>query len=468
MKSGRLKTFYLTLTWALALPAWSADHALEGHRYQIRVAESLQYVEVTGHVRKPLDTVRARNGEAKRLVDLQTCDGMPLQSRGSRIYLSSGQQCFRYRHPLGVDAGRGRIALADDVSLTSPSRWLWLPELAGDDFVQVELTLAAGHVASVPWPQSADGSYRIAASPRSARAVAVFGRFRAPRLAVGGAQLTIALVDSLEEVLDEHKTLAWLDAALSGVSEVYGRLPNPNVQIIVVPSGRASRSRSPVPFGHVIRDGGETVQFFVDAGQPLANYLRDWTADHEFAHLLLPYVDGEQKWISEGFASYYQNVLLARRGAYTEQQAWQRLHRSFTRARQTPNAPSPNGTGTRPFWEVRMMIYWSGAAIALLADQRLRLVSDGVVSLDTVLGRLQACCLPSSTVWQGRALFEKLDALSPIPVFVGLYEEYADMPGMPDLTALYAQLGIRIENGQVELDDQAPFAHIRRAIMKSD
>ena len=275
--------------------------------------------------------MRARNGDAKRLDDLQTCDGTPLQSRGSRIYLSAGQQCFRYRHPLRNDAARRAIALADDVSLTSPSTWLWLPELAHDDFVRLELTLAPDQVASVPWPQSADGSYRIAASPRSSRAVAVFGRFRTPTLAVGGAQLTVALVDSLEAELDEHKTLAWLDAALSGVSEVYGRLPNPNVQIIVVPSGRASRSRSPVPFGHVIRDGGETVQFFVDAGQPLANYLRDWTADHEFAHLLLPYVDGEQKWISEGFGSYYQNVLQARRGAYTEQQAWQRLHRSFKR-----------------------------------------------------------------------------------------------------------------------------------------
>ena len=102
-----MKTFYLTLTltWALALPAWSADRALEGHRYQIRVAESLDYVEVTGHLRKPLDTVRARNGDAKRLDDLQTCDGTPLQSRGSRIYLSAGQQCFRYRHPLRNDAG---------------------------------------------------------------------------------------------------------------------------------------------------------------------------------------------------------------------------------------------------------------------------------------------------------------------------------------------------------------------------
>ena len=64
-------------------------------------------------------------------------------------------------------------------------------------------------------------------------------------------------------------------------------------------------------------------------------------------------------------------------------------------------------------------------------------------------------------------MFEKLDELSPIPVFVGLYDEYADAPGMPDLTTLYADFGIRVENGRVNLDDRAEFAHIRRAIMES-
>ena len=47
---------------------------------------------------------------------------------------------------------------------------------------------------------------------------------------------------------------------------------------------------------------------------------------------LLPYVVSGEKWISEGFASYYQNVLLARRGVYSESEVWQRLHRAFAQA----------------------------------------------------------------------------------------------------------------------------------------
>ncbi len=461
----RLKYFWLSIAWILALPSW----AIEPHRYQIRVDATLDYVDVTGELVQPGELVTARNGDARHLIGLQACDGTSLVGGGTRIYLPPSQRCFRYRHPLGNDATRRAITLPPNVSVTSPSTWLWLPQLIGDETVRVELTVAAGHTISVPWPRALDGAYRIPASPQSSRAYTVFGRFRAPRLTVGDTELTIALVDSRDVVLDANKTLAWLEAALTDLHDVYGRLPNPDVQVIVVPSGpsRWGSGRSPVPFGHVIRDGGETVQFFVDPSQPLDHYLSDWTANHEFAHLLLPYVDNDQKWISEGFASYYQNVLLARRGVYSESEAWQRLHRSFGRAREISNPPSPNGTNGRPFWEVRMLIYWSGAAIALLADQRLRQASDGVISLDTVLDKLQACCLPSSTIWQGRALFEKLDELSPHPVFVGLYDEYADAPGMPDLTTLYADFGIRVENGRVNLDDRAEFAHIRRAIMES-
>ena len=85
--------------------------------------------------------------------------------------------------------------------------------------------------------------------------------------------------------------------------------------------GRRGGGGSAVPFGHVIRDGGEAVRFFVNDDKPLDKYLGDWTATHEFAHLLLPYIESKQKWISEGFASYYQNVLLARRGVYSEEEA---------------------------------------------------------------------------------------------------------------------------------------------------
>ena len=62
-------------------------------------------------------------------------------------------------------------------------------------------------------------------------------------------------------------------------------------QVVVIPVGGSRRnSRSAVPFGRVIRDGGETVELLVDQTQPLENLLGDWTATHEFSHLMLPYL----------------------------------------------------------------------------------------------------------------------------------------------------------------------------------
>jgi predicted metalloprotease with PDZ domain len=220
-----------------------------------------------------------------------------------------------------------------------------------------------------------------------------------------------------------------------------------------------------VPFGFVIRDGGEAVRFFVDPARPLADYLGDWTATHEFAHLLLPYVRGSEKWVSEGFASYYQNVLLARRGVYTGTDAWRRLHRSFGKAARIADPPPLSRIDGRPFWEVRMLIYWSGAALALEADTRLRAASGGRESLDSALARLSSCCLPSDRVWRARELFEKLDSLVATPLFVELYESYSKRRGMPDLDPLFEELGIRAEDDQVRLTGQGRLTWVRDAIM---
>ena len=193
-----------------------------------------------------------------------------------------------------------------------------------------------------------------------------------------GTTLRVTLLkrggDINQEVLVE-----WLREAAINVTRVYGQFPNPSPQIIVVPvTGFGS---SAVPFGRVIRDGGEAVQFFVDPSRPLEDYLGDWTATHEFSHLMLPYVGNREKWISEGFASYYQNVLMARAGQYSETKAWQKLHDGFERARRERPA-SPSGASFRGS---RMMIYWSGAAVALLADIALRQRQEKA-SLDTRFG----------------------------------------------------------------------------------
>jgi predicted metalloprotease with PDZ domain len=220
-----------------------------------------------------------------------------------------------------------------------------------------------------------------------------------------------------------------------------------------------------VPFGRVIRDGGETIELFVNENRPIRDFYDDWTATHEFSHLMLPYVRSRHRWVSEGFASYYQNVLLARAGQYTEERAWQRLYEGFERGRGSMPSQSPNATAADRSRGGTMKIYWSGAAIALMADVELRARSGGRESLDTALEQLAACCLPSERRWSGPELFEKLDEFVAEPVFMPLYERYADERGFPDYRATFAELGVDIVRGRVRFDNDADQAALRRAIM---
>ena len=113
-----------------------------------------------------------------------------------------------------------------------------------------------------------------------------------------------------------------------------------------------------------------------------------------------------------------------------------------------------------------MKIYWSGTAIALMADVELRQRSNGEESLDSVFEKLQECCLPSDRSWSGTELFRKLDSLIDEPVFMPLYRQYASAPGFPDVESLLSRLGVDLRDGQVQLQSGAPLAEIRSSIMR--
>ena len=112
-----------------------------------------------------------------------------------------------------------------------------------------------------------------------------------------------------------------------------------------------------------------------------------------------------------------------------------------------------------------MLVYWSGAALALMADTRLRALTEGRESLDSVLGKLADCCLPSGSTWQAQELFEKLDSLSEQPVFVDLYVEAMNTNGMPELSQLYADLGLQMVDKKIRLNDAGRLVSVRKAIM---
>ncbi|MEM9058433.1 MAG: hypothetical protein AAGD86_13210, partial [Pseudomonadota bacterium] len=375
--------------------------------------------------------------------------------------------CLRYEVSLDSPLRRGHGGWRTDVplkdTLVSPSVWLWQPPLNDATTLRVTFDLPEAMRVSVPWQplEDAEGSrpqFEFGTSPRSSRALSAFGEFDYREVAVPGSVLRVSLLRGALP-MDNDAIVRWLKAAATDVTLAYGRFPNPSPQIVVVPVGKRSEA---VPFGRVIRDGGEAVQFFIDETRPIKEFLDDWTATHEFSHLLFPYVG--DRWVSEGFATYYQNVLLARAGVYSERRAWQKLHEGFERGRRSSPGTSPNAASMRNGGV--MKIYWSGAAVALMGDVALRRHSDGAESLDTVIEKLQACCLPSAEAWTAMELFERLDELADTPVFVDLYDRYADAPDFPSVDAVYRLLGISIGRGdRVRLTTSGEGAVLRRAMM---
>lgn len=441
----------------------------EVHRYRVRVAADLADLAVEAcPAGRPAALAAGHEAAGVNLLAMTDANGRALSPDGGRVALK-GDGCIHYRVDLAALAqlnpryggiGAGNVAAPIDA-------WLWRPRGQAATATEVRFELPPGIQVSVPWAHLDGGEarYRIPPSPASDDAISVFGHFRACTLPVAGARLRVALLTGRYPAHGDE-LLRWVRGAAASVTHVYGRFPNPAPQVVLVPTARGRFDRGePVPFGHVIRNGGEAVQFFVNQRRRLADFAADWTATHEFAHLLIPYVRSDEKWISEGLASYYQNVLMARAGSYEPARAWRKLIEGFRRGEDSVPQLSLENAMPLGGWDGIMKTYWGGAAIFLMADVSLRQDRAAGQSLDTVLERLSACCLPSRRTWSGSRLFRRLDELAGRRVFMPLYERYRAARAFPPYAETLAALGVGLGATRTTFDDDAPLAAIRRAIM---
>jgi predicted metalloprotease with PDZ domain len=113
-----------------------------------------------------------------------------------------------------------------------------------------------------------------------------------------------------------------------------------------------------------------------------------------------------------------------------------------------------------------MRVYWSGAAMMLMADTQLRETSGGSQSLDTALQSLSACCMKNGRTWRAREMFTQLDKLTGTTIFTELYKKHVHEEGFPDMRSTWENLGINTWRDRVSLSEDAPLAGVRSAIMK--
>jgi len=455
------KNYFIIL---LQLFTLQVTYAIETHHYEISFSSDLRQISVNIQLSKPVSRLIARNSSKHLFIEpAKDCSSKQfLNYSGSSIYPQQNTECISYSMRLDQKLNTP----SNKVVATAQSEWLFLPRLSSQESISIKVKKDTNHSLSVPWKikNKINHTYQISASPQSADGIVVLGDFVQKNIQHHQTELRIAYLPG--NAVDHDKIETWLRKTIDNVRLVYGQFPNPSPQIIISAQGRAwSRHKSPVPYARVIREFGESVQFFIDQRQSLDQFTQDWTATHEFSHLLLPYISWSNRWLSEGFASYYQNVLLARANVYSEKRAWQKLYDGFMRGKRSAPELSPN-SAAREDLGANMKVYWSGAALFFVADQTLRRESNNTKSLDQTLAKLKACCLPSNKAWKGSQLMRKLDELSESKVFTRLYRKYANNNEFVDFESEFEKLGINIKNGKVKLLNDKKFVQLRNQVMQ--
>lgn len=283
------------------------------------------------------------------------------------------------------------------------------------------------------------------------------------QLDINDMQKVTLIFDSNIRESDKPKLRSWMTHVSHALSLVYGEMP---VDHFVTKIKATTTNYGTVPGGEVTHDMPPQVRLVVNTKRSLEELKADWTLYHELSHLLIPYDTGDSRWLAEGLASYYQNIIQARAGMFDEKTMWLKLYQGFERAKrqnnyrqQTLNFVSRNIDSNHQF----MRIYWSGALFWLQTDIELRRLNRGL-SLDSALKAMRNCCF--NRYLNTKQTIGILDEITQTTVFTRLYGKFSNSFAIPEYLGLFNLLGITIKQSNLTLQATKPFSDIRHAVYK--
>ncbi len=466
--------FILAVTAMLPLSALTGS-ALATVSYTVEVNPDLKQAAVqacfSGDPDDPHLADLYLSGTARRAISRLRWNDQPVPDlrRWGGLQVSPDQQtgCLSYQVKLSSSSERWGYT-SSAYMLTDPKHWLLSPPPGADAMVRFVLPdeVAVSH----PWPraetQPVQGSvwYRLGLTDPSWSSNVAFGRFAIHNIPIADTFLRLAVLPGTP-LPDLNVTRQWVTESARAVLYSHGDLPQSEPQVLVMPIGR---QREAIPFARVLRGGGVGLQFFIDPAQRLRDYRDDWKPTHEFSHLLLPYISRRDAWLSEGLASYYQNVMRARDGRLSEREAWDKLLAGFERGRDgvTSNRTLAEEASGMHRNQSYKRVYWSGAAMLFLADVELRKSTNGRHSLDTALAGVAACCMQLGKVWRAQDMMREMDRITGTDVFTSIYRRHTRSNRFPAVETVLNELGVSHRRGRVSLNDDASSAHLRGQIMR--
>jgi hypothetical protein len=189
-----------------------------------------------------------------------------------------------------------------------------------------------------------------------------------------------------------------------------------------------------------------------------AELERDWVMTHEMVHTSFPDQPAAHHWIEEGIATYVEPLARSWTGRYPAAKVWTDLVAGL------PNGlprDGDRGLDHTPTWG---RTYWGGALFCLLADIEIRVRTRGTRGLVDALRGILAAGGNDQVAWTIERAFAEGDKAVGVPVLHELYARMKDAPVSPDLGELWRGLGIEVRSGELQVDEAAPRAAIRRAI----
>lgn len=279
-----------------------------------------------------------------------------------------------------------------------------------------------------------------------------FGEMTQHPLAVPGGTLEVA-IGAGDTAVTRQELVGWVADGARAVSAYWGRFPMPGALVLLAVRG-GGRSGG----GKTLSGGGGTVVMQIGSRTTMPRLRADWVLVHELSHLGFPSVPRQQLWAQEGVASYVEPFARVRVGLLDERAAWRGLVEGL------PNGlpgPGDRGLDHTPTWG---RTYWGGALYWLLCDIELRKRSGNKLGLEHALRGILAAGGNNSVRWPLAEALAIGDKATGLPVLVPQYERMKAAPYPVDLDALFAQLGVRLQDGELTFDDAAPLAAVRRAI----